>query len=147
MERGYIIYQQAGYWYMKIFLLCAFTFTFMHLADAFYPKRLTTAFRLYICIVSICVPWESNPQPLRCKRNALPLSHRNTGTLCALLGGLAGNRKINNSPLLLGLEGQTYWSHTGHGNEARNALRCRWMKQVWPRSELLNTPVGMRAGS
>ncbi len=31
----------------------------------FYPKRLTV-YRLYICIVSMCVPWESNPQPLRC---------------------------------------------------------------------------------
>ncbi len=28
----------------------------------FYPKRLTVVFRLYIQ-VSICVPWESNPQP------------------------------------------------------------------------------------
>ncbi len=28
----------------------------------FYPKRLTIAFRLYI-FISICVPWESNPQP------------------------------------------------------------------------------------
>ncbi len=28
----------------------------------FYPKRLTIAFRLYI-FFSICVPWESNPQP------------------------------------------------------------------------------------
>ncbi len=31
----------------------------------FYPKRLTV-YRLYICIVRMCVPWESNPQPLRC---------------------------------------------------------------------------------
>ncbi len=31
---------------------------------------------LYI-FVSMCVPWELNPQPLRCWRNALPLSHRN----------------------------------------------------------------------
>ncbi len=28
----------------------------------FYPKRLTIAFRLYI-FISMCVPWESNPQP------------------------------------------------------------------------------------
>ncbi len=28
----------------------------------FYPKRLTTTFRLYI-FISKCVPWESNPQP------------------------------------------------------------------------------------
>ncbi len=38
------------------------TFTFMHLADNFNPKRLTIAFRLYI-FISACVPWESNPQP------------------------------------------------------------------------------------
>ncbi len=29
-------------------------------------KATYSAFRLYICIVSTCVPWESNPQPLRC---------------------------------------------------------------------------------
>ncbi len=34
-------------------------------------KATYSAFRLYICIVSTCVPWELNPQPLRCKRNAL----------------------------------------------------------------------------
>ncbi len=28
----------------------------------FYPKRLTIAFRLYI-FISMCVPWDSNPQP------------------------------------------------------------------------------------
>ncbi len=49
------------------------TFTFMHLADAFtfyiyafsrcfYPKRLTVHSG-YTFIVSMCVPWESNPQP------------------------------------------------------------------------------------
>ncbi len=46
-----------------------FIFTFMNLAR-FYPKRLTL-FRLYIYIVSMCIPWESNPQPLHCQRNAL----------------------------------------------------------------------------
>ncbi len=30
----------------------------------FYPKRLT--FRLYIFFLSVCVPWELNPQHLRC---------------------------------------------------------------------------------
>ncbi len=35
------------------------TFTFMHLADAFIQSDL---FRLYI-FVSMCVPWELNPQP------------------------------------------------------------------------------------
>ncbi len=28
----------------------------------FYPRRLTIAFGLYI-FISMCVPWESNPQP------------------------------------------------------------------------------------
>ncbi len=43
----------------------------------FYPKRLT-AHSGYKCIVRMCVPWEFNPRPLRCLRNALPLSHKNT---------------------------------------------------------------------
>ncbi len=34
------------------------TFTFMHLADI-----QSNLFRLYIVFVSICVPWELNPQP------------------------------------------------------------------------------------
>ncbi len=42
------------------------TFIFMHLADAFIQKATYNAFRLYICLVSMCVPWESNPQSLRC---------------------------------------------------------------------------------
>ncbi len=37
-----------------------FTFTFMHLADAFIQRDL---FRLYIFFVSMCVPRELNPQP------------------------------------------------------------------------------------
>ncbi len=49
-----------------------FTFTFMHLADAFIQSDLQslfslTVFSLYIYFfLSVCVPWESNPQPLRC---------------------------------------------------------------------------------
>ncbi len=50
--------------YSSIVYILIFTFTFMHLADAFIQSD--SAFRLYICIVSMCVPWESNPQPLRC---------------------------------------------------------------------------------
>ncbi len=36
----------------------------------FYPKRLEYI-QVIIFFVSMCVPWESNPQPLRCYRNAL----------------------------------------------------------------------------
>ncbi len=46
------------------------TFTFMHLADAFIQRDLQCIQVIHF-FVSICVPWESNPQPL-------PLSHRNT---------------------------------------------------------------------
>ncbi len=42
-----------------------YAFTFMHLADAFIQSDLQL-FELYICIVSMRVPWELNPQPLRC---------------------------------------------------------------------------------
>ncbi len=43
----------------------------------FYPKRLTIAFRLYI-FISICVPWESNPQPFALLTQCSPTEpHRN----------------------------------------------------------------------
>ncbi len=53
-----------------------FTFTFMHLADAFIQSDLQCI--QVIHLLSVCVPWELNPQPLRCKCSSLPLSHRNT---------------------------------------------------------------------
>ncbi len=37
-----------------------YIFTFMHLPDTFIQSFL---FRLYIFFVSMCVPWELNPQP------------------------------------------------------------------------------------
>ncbi len=45
-------------------IICIYAFS-----RRFYPKRLTVHSG-YSFIVSMCVPWESNPQ-----RNALPLSH------------------------------------------------------------------------
>ncbi len=40
--------------------------SFIHaFSRRFYPKRLTVHSG-YTCIVSMCVPWEWNPQPLRC---------------------------------------------------------------------------------
>ncbi len=39
-----------------------FFFDIYAFSRRFYPKRLTIAFRLYI-LISMCVPWESNPQP------------------------------------------------------------------------------------
>ncbi len=51
-----------------------FTFTFIR---RFYPKRLTIAFRLYI-FISMCVPWESNPQPFALLTQcSTPEPHRN----------------------------------------------------------------------
>ncbi len=45
---------------------------------AFYPKRLTIAFRLYI-FISMCVPWESNPQPFALLTQCSTTEpHRNT---------------------------------------------------------------------
>ncbi len=41
------------------------TFTFMHLADAFIQSDLQCIQAIHF-LVSTCVPWESNPQPLRC---------------------------------------------------------------------------------
>ncbi len=51
------------------------TFTF---SRRFYPKRLTIAFRLYI-FISMCVPWESNPQPFALLTQCSTTEpHRNT---------------------------------------------------------------------
>ncbi len=50
-----------------------YTFTFMHLADAFIQSDLQ-----YIQVMR--VPWELNPQPFVLLSNALPLSHRNTAS-------------------------------------------------------------------
>ncbi len=47
----------------------------------FYPKRLTIAFRLYI-FISMCVPWESNPQPFALLTQCSTTEpHRNTVVL------------------------------------------------------------------
>ncbi len=37
-------------------------FTFMHLADAFIQSDLVHS-RLYMFFITMCVPWELNPQP------------------------------------------------------------------------------------
>ncbi len=59
-----------------IFVECLH-FTFIYLADAFIQSDLQLHSG-YTFLTSMCVPWESNLQPLRCLRNALPLRH--TGT-------------------------------------------------------------------
>ncbi len=42
-----------------------YTFTFMHLADAFIQSDLQCIQAIHV-FVSMCVSWEPNPQPLRC---------------------------------------------------------------------------------
>ncbi len=59
---------------MKYLLIYIYAFN-----RRFYPKL-----RLYFFLVSMCVPWESNPQPLRCQRNALttePQEHNLLATI------------------------------------------------------------------
>ncbi len=64
-----------------ISLICdAYIYIYIYaFSRRFYPKRLTVHSG-YTFFVITCVPWESNPQLLRCY-NALPLSHRNTAYL------------------------------------------------------------------
>ncbi len=47
-------------WWRKLW------FIYIYIYQMLLSKVTYRAFRLYICIVSMCVPWESNPQPLRC---------------------------------------------------------------------------------
>ncbi len=44
------------------------TFTFMHVADAFIFIQAIHIQAIHF-FVSTCVPWESNPQPLRCSNH------------------------------------------------------------------------------
>ncbi len=58
---------------LDFFMLLSYVsyYIYIYIYQTLLSKATYSAFRLYICIVSMCVPWESNPQPLRCKRNAL----------------------------------------------------------------------------
>ncbi len=50
---------------LLVALATVYTFTFMNLADAFVQSDLQ-CIQVIPIFVSTCVPWESNPQPLRC---------------------------------------------------------------------------------
>ncbi len=41
-------------------------YIYIYIYQTLLSKATYSAFRLYICFVSMCVPWESNPQLLRC---------------------------------------------------------------------------------
>ncbi len=49
--------------YARKFMTTRFTFTFMHLADAFIQSDLQLHSGYTFFLISTCVPWESNPQP------------------------------------------------------------------------------------
>ncbi len=55
------------------------TFAFMHLADAFIQSDLQ-CIQVIHSFFSMCVPWESNPQPFASAANAM-LYHWATGTI------------------------------------------------------------------
>ncbi len=50
---------------INLLITFTFTFTFMHLTDTFIQSDLQYIQVIHF-LVSTCVPWESNPQPLRC---------------------------------------------------------------------------------
>ncbi len=47
----------------KALIVRYFTFTFMHLADAFIQSDLQCIQAIHFFFISMCVPWELNPQP------------------------------------------------------------------------------------
>ncbi len=66
----------------------ASTFTFMHLADAFIQSDLQLHSG-YTFLISMCVPWESNPQPFTLLTQCSTTEpHRNTGALLFQVGCL-----------------------------------------------------------
>ncbi len=57
MHLGYFNYMRNLHVHIEWFIIYIYAFS-----RRFYPKRITIAVRLYI-FISMCVPWESNPQP------------------------------------------------------------------------------------
>ncbi len=64
------LFQSLGAKYEKVlpplvdFAILCTTFTFMHLADAFIQSDFQCI--QVIHLLSVCVPWELSPRPLRC---------------------------------------------------------------------------------
>ncbi len=66
----WLVYTQKYYFNSTPQLLFWLIYIYIYaFSRRFYPKRLTIAFRLYI-FSSMCVPWESNPQPF-CATDAM----------------------------------------------------------------------------
>ncbi len=59
-----LLWQKYFFWELP----CAF---YIYNYQTLLSKGTYSTFRLYICIVSMCVLWELNPQPLHCQHNAL----------------------------------------------------------------------------
>ncbi len=80
---GQIYFSTYEHFGLKFRTRCAMTLStkrWIAFSRCFYPKRLTIAVRLYI-FISMCVPWESNPQPFALLTQCSTTEpHRNTGT-------------------------------------------------------------------
>ncbi len=61
--KKYIYVKTKQYTYSDLYLHTKFELTFTYLADDFIQNDLLSGYKFF---VSMCVPWESNPQPLRC---------------------------------------------------------------------------------
>ncbi len=71
---------QQAFLYRSIYFICILLFIYIYIyafSRRFYPKRLTIAFRYTFSFVRV-FPGNQTHNLLRCWRNALPLSHRNT---------------------------------------------------------------------
>ncbi len=65
---------------VNLSMTLGYTFTFMHLADAFIQSDLQCIQTIHV-FVSMCVPWESNPQPFALLTQCSTTEpHRNTKT-------------------------------------------------------------------
>ncbi len=72
----------------------------LHLSDGFIQSDVQLHSG-YTFLTSMWVPWESNPQPLRCWRNSLPLSH-------------TGTHHTNYSFIYKNSENNISWHHNPH---------------------------------
>ncbi len=62
----FLLFKVIAFYFLYVIYSCEDKYiTFMHLADAFIQSDLQ-GIQIILFFVRICVPWELNPQPLRC---------------------------------------------------------------------------------
>ncbi len=125
------------------------TFTFMHLADAFIQRDLQLH-SSYTFFISMCVPWESNPQPFALLTQCSTTEpHRNTYNVY-ILKKMSVNRNLR--PLINNIKNRVWSPKIKIANKVIIAsIKMIWIdkhfKVIFPNNPSAIIPHGSHRGS